>query len=117
MTTKTVARAGLLQTRYGGYLHREVRGEDAELSHGGPNTPCGEYLRRFWQPICFSDELKDLPHRVNILTEELVELHDLSGAVGILELHHPHRGSSLEFELIDANGKRCCYHGWHFAEE
>jgi hypothetical protein len=51
-------RAEFLKTRYGGYLHREVPDEDAELSHVGPNTPCGEYLRRFWQPICFSGELK-----------------------------------------------------------
>ena len=104
MTTKTIARAGLLTTRYGGYLHREVPDEDAELSHVGPNTPCGEYLRRFWQPICFSDELKDLPHRVKILGEELVVFRDLSGAVGLLELHCPHRGASLEFGLIDAKG-------------
>jgi len=62
-----ITRAGYLTTRYGGYLHREVPEEDAELSHVGPDTPCGEYLRRFWQPICFSDELKDLPHRVKIL--------------------------------------------------
>ena len=115
MTTKTVTRAGLLKTRYGGYLHREVPDEDAELSHVGPNTPCGEYLRRFWQPICFSDELKDLPHRVKILGEELVVFRDLSGAVGLLELHCPHRGASLEFGLIDAKGIRCCYHGWQFA--
>ena len=54
-------RAPFLKTRYGGYFHREVPEEDAELTHVGPDTPCGEYLRRFWQPICFSDELKDLP--------------------------------------------------------
>ena len=62
-----VARAPLLTTRYGAYLHREVPAEDTELSQVGPDTLCGEYLRRFWQPICFSDELKDLPHRVKIL--------------------------------------------------
>ena len=56
-----VTRAPILTTRFGGYLHREVPEEDVELSHVGPDTPCGEYLRRFWQPICFSDELKDLP--------------------------------------------------------
>ena len=73
-------RAGYLTTRFGGYFHREVPDEDAELSHVGPDTPCGEYLRRFWQPICFSDELKDLPHRVKILGEELVAFRDGSGA-------------------------------------
>jgi hypothetical protein len=43
-----VIRAGFLRTRFGGHLHREVPEEDAELSHVGPDTPCGEYLRRFW---------------------------------------------------------------------
>src|ERR1700686_4424847 len=112
--TSMIARAGYLTTRFGGYLHREVPEEDAELSHVGPDTQCGEYLRRFWQPICFSDELKGLPHRVKILGEELVVFRDLSGAVGLLELHCPHRGASLEFGLIDGKGIRCCYHGWLF---
>ena len=112
-----ITRAPFLTTRYGGYFHREVPEEDAELSHVGPDTPCGEYLRRFWQPICFSDELKDLPHRVKILGEELVVFRDRSGAVGLLELHCPHRGASLEYGLIDAKGIRCCYHGWLFAAD
>ena len=25
--------------------------EDAELTHVGPGAPCGEYLRRYWQPV------------------------------------------------------------------
>ena len=80
-----VARDALLTKRYGGYLHREVPEEDAELSHVGPDTPCGEYLRRFWQPVCISDELRDLPHHVKLLGEELVVFRDLSGSVGLLE--------------------------------
>src|SRR5215469_5172361 len=115
--TTMAGRAPYLQTRFGGYFHREVPNEDAELSHVGPDTPCGEYFRRFWQPICFSDELKDLPHRVKILGEELVVFRDLSGTVGLLELHCPHRGSSLEFGIIEAKGIRCCYHGWQFAAD
>ncbi len=107
-------RAPFLKTRYGGYLHRQVPGEDAELSHVGPDTPCGEYMRRFWQPVCFSDELTDLPLRVRMFGEDLVAFRDGSGAVGLLELHCPHRGTSLEFGLVGAKGIRCCYHGWLF---
>jgi phenylpropionate dioxygenase-like ring-hydroxylating dioxygenase large terminal subunit len=109
--------APFLRTRYAGYLHREVPAEDAELAHVGPDTPCGEYLRRFWQPVCVFDELKDLPLRVKILGEDLVVFRDRSGAVGLLELHCPHRGASLEYGLIDACGIRCCYHGWLFAAD
>jgi phenylpropionate dioxygenase-like ring-hydroxylating dioxygenase large terminal subunit len=74
-------------------------------------------MRRFWQPICFLDVLRDLPHPVKILGEELVVFRDLGGAVGLLELHCPHRGTSLEFGRIDAKGIRCCYHGWQFAAD
>ncbi len=110
-------RAPFLRTRFGGYHHRGVPGEDTELTHVGPGTPCGEYLRRYWQPICFSDDLGDLPQRIRILGEELVVFRDRSGSVGLLELHCPHRGTSLEFGLIDAKGIRCCYHGWLFAPD
>jgi phenylpropionate dioxygenase-like ring-hydroxylating dioxygenase large terminal subunit len=110
-------RAPFLKTQYGGYFHREVPEEDAELTHVGPGTPCGEYMRRFWQPVCFSDDLNDLPLRVKVLGEELVVFRDRSGAVGVLELHCPHRGTSLEFGLIEHHGIRCCYHGWLYAAD
>ena len=44
-----VTRAPFLTTPYGGYFHRETPAEDSELSHAGPDTPCGEYPRRFWR--------------------------------------------------------------------
>ena len=105
---------GLLQTIYGGYHHRDVPKEDVELTHVGPGTPCGEYLRRFWQPVALTEELKDLPHSIKIMGEELVVFKDRSGRIGLLELHCSHRGTSLEFGLIEDKGIRCCYHGWQF---
>ncbi len=110
-------RAPFLRTRYGGYYHREVPDEDTELTHVGPGTPGGEYQRRFWQPVCFSDDLGELPLRVKMLGEDLVAFRDKSGAVGLLELHCPHRGTSLEFGLVGEQGIRCCYHGWLFGAD
>src|SRR2546422_8020728 len=107
-------RAPFLTTRFGAYYHRDVPQEDTELTHTNPETPCGEYLRRFWQPICFTDELRDVPDRVRVLGEDLVVFRDFRGAIGLLELHCPHRGTSLEFGLIPERGIRCCYHGWLF---
>ena len=43
-----VTRAPFLKTRYSGYHHRQVPPEDPELTHVGPETPCGEYMRRFF---------------------------------------------------------------------
>lgn len=105
-------RAPFLDQRYGAYHHRFVPKEDEELTHVGPGSPCGEYLRRFWHPVASSAELQDLPIGVRIMGEELVVFRDRSGRVGLLELHCSHRGTSLEFGQIEAEGIRCCYHGW-----
>ena len=107
-------RAPFLSMTYGAYHHRERPPADPELTRVGPGTPCGEYLRRFWQPVILSDELRDLPRRLRIMGEDLVAFRDRRGAVGLLELHCPHRGTSLEFGLISDKGIRCSYHGWLF---
>ncbi len=97
---------------YQGYYHREIPAEDPELTHVGPGTPAGEYLRRFWQPVAFSHELADVPLALRILGEDLVVFRDHSGRVGLLEQHCSHRGTSLEFGRLEERGIRCCYHGW-----
>jgi phenylpropionate dioxygenase-like ring-hydroxylating dioxygenase large terminal subunit len=107
-------RAPFLKTPYGGYLHRDIPGANNELTRVAPGTPCGEYLRRFWQPVILAAEIKDLPRKIKVLDEDLVVFRDLSGRIGLLELHCSHRGTSLEFGRIADRGIRCCYHGWLF---
>ena len=107
-------RAPFLNQRYGGYYHSDIPKEDEELTHVGPGTSCGEYLRRFWHPITTSDDLKDLPLALRIMGEDLVAFRDKKGRVGLLELHCTHRGTSLEYGQIEEEGIRCCYHGWLF---
>jgi nitrite reductase/ring-hydroxylating ferredoxin subunit len=109
-----IERAPFLSKAYSAYHHRERPAADEELTRIGPGTPCGEYLRRFWQPIILAAELSELPRRVRILGEDLVVFRDKRGAIGLLELYCPHRGTSLEFGLVSERGIRCCYHGWLF---
>jgi len=109
-----VARAPFLSTPYSAYHHRERPVDDEELTRVGPDTPCGEYLRRFWQPFILTSELGEQPRRIRILGEDLVTFRDKRGEIGLMELHCPHRGTSLEFGLIGEKGIRCCYHGWLF---
>ena len=104
----TASNTTFLNTQYGAYYSHQVPNEDEELTHVGPGTPCGEYLRRFWQPVAHSDELKDLPIRIRILGEDLVIFRDGTGNIGLLDLHCSHRGTSLEFGLIEQQGIRCC---------
>jgi nitrite reductase/ring-hydroxylating ferredoxin subunit len=91
--------------------------EDETLTRVGFGTPMGELLRRYWQPICLSEELKDLPKAVKILGEELVVFRNKKGNVGVLDAHCAHRGTSLEYGRIEDDGIRCCYHGWYFAND
>ena len=101
-------------TKFGGYHRRYGAREDVALTHVGPGTPGGEYLRRFWQPVALSDELGALPLAIRILDEELVLFRDRSGQVGLLHLRCSHRNTSLEYGFIQQRGIRCCYHGWHY---
>jgi nitrite reductase/ring-hydroxylating ferredoxin subunit len=99
---------------YGGYHRRVVPPEDAELTHVGPGTPCGEYMRRFWWPVCLWEQIGDLPHAIRILGENLVAFRDKSNRVGVLHRHCSHPGTSLEYGIPSERGLRCCYHGWLF---
>ena len=96
---------------------RQTPPPDYELTCVEPGSPMGELLRRYWQPACTSDELGDLPRKVKLLCEELVLFRDKKGRVGALELHCAHRGASLEWGRVEAEGLRCCYHGWLYDAE
>ncbi|MBT5912021.1 MAG: aromatic ring-hydroxylating dioxygenase subunit alpha [Rhodospirillaceae bacterium] len=93
----------------------DLSDDDAEITHVGRGTPCGEYLRRYWQPIYLEDQLDDLPKLIKVLGEELVLFRDKSGDTGLLHKHCAHRGASLEYGIIADHGLVCCYHGWNFA--
>ena len=108
----------MTNTDVSGYGHNAiVPDEDPRLTHVGFGTPMGELMRRYWQPVCMSSELTDLPKFLKILDEELVAYRDKSGKVGVLGAHCCHRGTSLEYGRIEENGLRCCYHGWLYDEE
>ncbi len=106
-----------LKNPYEGYLRKHDMREDSEITQIGPGTPGGEYLRRTWQPLALTEELKDLPLLVKIMGEELVLFRTTKGVIGLVEKHCSHRGASLEFGVASDVGIRCCYHGWHFAPD
>src|SRR5438309_1241239 len=89
---------------YRGYFQRDVPEEDKELTHVGPGTPGGEYLRRFWHPVGLSSSLQDLPIPARILGEDLVLFRNGQGEVGLLHQHCSHRGTSLEFGTVERQG-------------
>ena len=52
------------------------REENEMLTRVGKGTPGGEMLRRYWQPIGFSSELKNRPVKRRLLGEDLVLFRD-----------------------------------------
>ena len=99
---------------YAGYHLRHVPASDDLLTRVGPGTPCGELMRRYWQPVAMSSRVQDKPLKTVILGEELVVFRDGSGRYAVMHLHCSHRGASLEFGRITQHGIQCCYHGWHY---
>ena len=85
-----------------------------DIPRVGPGTPAGEWFRRYWLAVGTAAELRDIPQGLKILDEELVLFRDLKGKLGMLGLHCPHRGTSLEYGDIEESGIRCPYHGWLF---
>ena len=85
-----------------------------ELADVGPGTPMGELLRRYWHPIGMASDATDKPRNVRVLGEDLILFRDKSGRTGLVYPHCAHRGTSLYYGKVDADGIRCCYHGWHF---
>ena len=94
------------------------------LTRIGPGTPCGELLRRYWQPAALLDEfdpaldprMAGRPVKpVRLLGQDLVLFRDGAGRFGLLDRDCPHRGADLAFARHEPEGIRCPFHGWKFA--
>ncbi len=92
----------------------------------GPGTPCGELLRRYWQPVALLDEFDALldprmaqrPIKaVRLLGQDLVLFRDEAGQWGLLDRDCPHRGADLSFARYEPDGIRCPFHGLKFATD
>jgi phthalate 4,5-dioxygenase oxygenase subunit len=90
------------------------RSEIELLIHTGPGTPCGDLMRRYWQPVALASELPPDgdPLPVKLLGEELVLFRDDRGRPGLLDRFCAHRGVDLSYGRCDPGGLRCLYHGW-----
>ncbi|MFM9971707.1 MAG: Rieske 2Fe-2S domain-containing protein [Burkholderiales bacterium] len=96
---------------------RAPQQHDAELTEVGPGTPCGEFMRRYWQPVAIASAVTERPMHLRVLGEDLIIFRDARGRAGLLYARCAHRGTSLYYGKVDAAGIRCCYHGWQFDVE
>ncbi|MEQ9450132.1 MAG: Rieske 2Fe-2S domain-containing protein [Pseudomonadales bacterium] len=90
---------------------------DDDLVRVGPGTRGGELLRRYWQPFGHAHDAGELPTHIKIFGECLVLYRDGNGTPGLLYPRCMHRGTDLIYGKVEADGIRCCYHGWKFDAE
>lgn len=85
------------------------------LIETGPGTPCGELMRRYWQPAALSEELTtDKPLPVNLLGEELILFRCDGGKPALIGRYCAHQGVDMIYGRVEEDGLRCMYHGWLF---
>ncbi len=78
-------------------------------------TPCGELMRRYWQPAALSEELatnKPLP--VTLFGEELILFRDGEAKPALIGRYCAHQGLDMIYGIVESEGIRCPYHGWLF---
>jgi len=91
------------------------REENERLTRVGPGTPMGTLLRRYWFPIAAAADLDANPVKgIKLLGEDLVVFRDRGGRLGLIGERCPHRRVSMRYGIPEADGLRCCYHGWMF---
>jgi nitrite reductase/ring-hydroxylating ferredoxin subunit len=89
--------------------------ENELLTQTGKGTPCGELMRRYWQPAALSEELSaDKPLPVQLFGEELILFRDGDGKPALIGRYCAHQGVDMIYGRVEEDGLRCMYHGWLF---
>jgi phthalate 4,5-dioxygenase oxygenase subunit len=91
------------------------REDNERLTQTGPDTPCGQLMRAYWQPAALVSEMPaERPVKaVRLLGEDLVLFrNDADGGYGLIGRWCAHRGVDLSYGRLEDGGLRCLYHGW-----
>ena len=89
--------------------------ENDLLTQTGKGTPCGELMRRYWQPAALSEELSaDKPLAAQLFGEELILFRDGAGKPALIGRYCAHQGVDMIYGQVEEDGLRCMYHGWLF---
>jgi len=93
------------------------------LTETGCQTPAGQLMRHYWQPVALSDQLAGprpvVP--VEIMGEKLVLFRTKDGPdkgkLGLIARACPHRGVDLCYGRLETSGLRCPFHGFLFSHD
>jgi phenylpropionate dioxygenase-like ring-hydroxylating dioxygenase large terminal subunit len=74
----------------------------------------GRALRRCWQPVARTQDLKDGPQRAVLLGEALAVFLTEDEEAAVVADRCPHRGASLSMGKVVGGAIQCPYHGWEW---
>jgi len=87
------------------------------LHQTAPDTLMGQLLRKFWQPVALSTDLKAGEARpLRVFGESLTLYRGKSGAPHLIGERCAHRCSLLHTGIVEDEQLRCMYHGWRYNE-
>src|SRR6266545_4763043 len=90
-------------------------GDWQDITHTGPDTLAGRYLRMFWQPVYRAQDLpagRAVP--VRIMSEDLTLYRGEGGKAYVVDSACGHRGTQLSVGWVEGENVRCRYHGWMY---
>jgi 5,5'-dehydrodivanillate O-demethylase oxygenase subunit len=86
--------------------------ENELLTRIGPGTRMGALMRRYWQPIGTSGEMRELrAKRVRLLGENLVLSHNADGGYDLIEESFPRGGTPATYLVGELGGLLWAYLG------
>jgi len=90
----------------------------APWNHVGPDTPGGRTLRRAWQPVYRSCDLRPgQAVHLRALAEDFTLWRTAAGEARLSAFRCPHRGTALYLGAVEGERLRCMHHGWCFAAD
>lgn len=89
--------------------------DELDLYRSGPDSLGGRYLRRFWQPVYRSQDLRPGEAKpVRILNEDFTLYRGETGTAHAVGHRCAHRGTLMSTGFVEADCIRCFYHGWMY---
>lgn len=88
--------------------------QNERITRVGPNTPLGDFMRRYWHPVGVTSQVGrgGPPVPIKVLGEELTLFRTEEGVPALVSRRCAHRLTSLAYGRVEDGGIRCPFHGW-----